>query len=65
MDFNFKFMYKGEKHYWHTAIYADTTEEAIKKAEETIEEDNRKIKRAKLTKTVYSQRKIKEWKLDE
>lgn len=60
----YNFMFKKELKevgYWHTCIYADNKEEAIKQVKKMIKKDN--YYKCKLTKPIYSQRTI--WKQEE
>lgn len=60
MDYNLKFKKeKGEKGYWNTSVFADTDEEAIKKAERL--KGKGKYYEVVLEKITYKYKTIKKW----
>ena len=60
MDYNLKFKKeKEDKGYWNTSVFADTDEEAIKKAERL--KANGKYYSVILEKITYKYKTVKKW----
>ena len=57
--YDLRFKKKGERGYWHTSIYGETIEEAIKNSKELIRSRPYEIEKAYLEEIIYKTKKRK------